>query len=417
MDLKKWLRLSVFNLFIVALLGAVLRYKIAFSLSFIDQRNLLHGHSHFAFSGWVSQALMALIISRLSAYAPGINLKRYNRIMWANMICAYGMLISFPVAGYGLLSILCSTAALFVSYAFMWYVWKDISAMQQQNIVFHWFRAATLFNAISSAGAYSLAYMMATKSAQQHIYLGSVYFFLHFQYNGWFSFTILGLLAERLAHARVLARPLRTIFWMFALSCVPAYFLSALWMPIPTVVYVLVVLSAVAQALAWIWMLSLVVKKHKYFSYTLSVFPYHVVVLSMIAFSIKFLLQLGSTIPSLSKLAFGFRPIVIGYLHLVLLGAVSLFIIGYILYTDAIVLNRNSRAGVAIFAGGVILNELALMIQGLAAMDYVSIPYINEALFSISVIIASGLLVLNLTAGRREAPLPQGSSGHILNAQ
>ena len=45
------------------------------------------------------------------------------------------------------------------------------------------------------------------------------------------------------------------------------------------------------------------------------------------ALSAKFLLQLGSTIPALSQLGFGFRPIVIAYLHLVLLAVISLFLL------------------------------------------------------------------------------------------
>ena len=63
---KKWLQFSLFNLMLVALLGVTLRYKIAFSLPFIDQQNLLHGHSHFAFAGWVTQALMTLLVGYLS---------------------------------------------------------------------------------------------------------------------------------------------------------------------------------------------------------------------------------------------------------------------------------------------------------------------------------------------------------------
>ncbi|MEY3762201.1 MAG: hypothetical protein RL281_806, partial [Pseudomonadota bacterium] len=53
--------------------------------------------------------------------------------------------------------------------------------------------------------------------------------------------------------------------------------------------------------------------------------------LVVIAVSIKLFLQLGSTVHFLSDLAFSFRPIVIGYLHLVLLGVITLFIIGYVL--------------------------------------------------------------------------------------
>ena len=57
MQTGKWIRICLLNLFLVALLGVVLRYKIAFSLPFIDQRNLLHAHSHFAFAGWISQSI------------------------------------------------------------------------------------------------------------------------------------------------------------------------------------------------------------------------------------------------------------------------------------------------------------------------------------------------------------------------
>src|SRR3546814_9039554 len=53
---------------------------------------------------------------------------------------------------------------------------------------------------------------------------------------------------------------------------------------------------------------------------------------SALAFSIKVILQAGSTIPSLNNMAFGYRPIVIGYLHLVFLGIVTLFLLGYLFY-------------------------------------------------------------------------------------
>lgn len=61
-----WIRISFLNIMLVAIIGCILRYKIAFSIPFIDQKHLLHGHSHFAFSGWITQVLMALLINHLS---------------------------------------------------------------------------------------------------------------------------------------------------------------------------------------------------------------------------------------------------------------------------------------------------------------------------------------------------------------
>ena len=54
MNKAYWLKFSVFNFCIVALIGVLMRYKIAYSLPFLDQKFLQHGHSHFAFYGWIT---------------------------------------------------------------------------------------------------------------------------------------------------------------------------------------------------------------------------------------------------------------------------------------------------------------------------------------------------------------------------
>lgn len=398
MNFKKWVQLSVVNLLIVAILGAILRYKIAFSLPIIDQERLLHAHSHFAFGGWVSQILMAFIVSRLSV-AHGKDLfKKYNTVLWANMICAYGMLISFPLQGYGLVSILFSTATLFISYIFMGYVWLDTKKSGTGNILYPWFRGATFFNALSSLGAFSLAYMMATNNAHQDWYLASVYFFLHFQYNGWFSLVILGLLSEKLTEAGVSYKRLIFLFRLFAFACIPIYFLSILWIPIPLWMYSIVTVSAILQLSGWVVILMMVYRKKEVLKKNLPPLSYVVLLLSLTAFSMKFILQLGSAIPALSAFAYGSRPIIIGYLHLVLLGAISLFILSYSIHKRAIKVNAGSKIGLYVFISGIILNELILMIQGFALKSNVSVPYVNEWLFLAALVLVAGMtiLVLNL---------------------
>ena len=57
-----WLKFSLINLLIVALLGLLMRYKIGFEFPFLDQKHLQHSHSHFAFSGWISHTLLVLMI-------------------------------------------------------------------------------------------------------------------------------------------------------------------------------------------------------------------------------------------------------------------------------------------------------------------------------------------------------------------
>jgi hypothetical protein len=109
-----------------------------------------------------------------------------------------------------------------------------------------------------------------------------------------------------------------------------------------------------------------------------------------LALTLKIALQLGSTIPEISKLAFGFRPIVIAYLHLILLLIVSLFILAYMYSANIIIPSKTSRVAIYVFTLGAILNEIVLSIQGIGAFSYTIIPFANEMLFGIACILLCG---------------------------
>ncbi|MBS1974014.1 MAG: hypothetical protein JST13_06655, partial [Bacteroidetes bacterium] len=393
---SKWLRISLFNLLVIALLGTVLRYKIAFSLPFVNQRFLLHAHSHFAFSGWVTQALMALLVGYLVKQQQENAFKRYRWILLANLVSAYGMLFTFPFMGYAFLSILFSTLSIFVSYLFAIFFWKDLNRLQQNRLCHSWFKASLFFNVISSIGPFTLAYMMASKNIHQDVYLASVYFFLHFQYDGWFFFACMGLLSFQLTEYGIAGRSMQQAYYLFAAACVPAYFLSVLWLHIPLWVYILVVVASLLQLAGWLLLLLQIRKKLKLIQAALSPLSKVLFTLVAIALSVKLVLQAISVIPPLSRLAFGFRPIVIGYLHLVLLGVISLFIITYMQTLNLVRVNKLSINGFKIFVAGIILNELLLMIQGACDMAYIEAPFINVLLLFAAIVLFSGMLVANV---------------------
>lgn len=392
---RRWMQIALFNLLLVAAIGVVLRYKIAYSLPFIDQKNLLHGHSHFAFAGWITHALMSMMIAYLAKQRGTGIFKRYRWLINANLFTAYGMLVSFPVQGYGLVSIIFSTLSIVVSYAFAVIYWKDLDRLATTSISHYWFKAALIFNALSSLGAFSLAFMMATKTTQQHTYLASVYGFLHFQYNGWFFFACMGFLSGILQNMPWLKQ--RLVFWLFAPACVPAYALSVLWLHLPLWIYTIVVAAALAQAAGWLLVVQFMVKDKAHIKASIPATSQWLLLFSAIAFSIKLLLQLASTIPSLSTLAFGFRPIVIGYLHLVLLGVISLFLIGFMVASRYVMLHKHFITGLKITAGGIILNETLLMVQGVADIAWHPVEHINGLLFAAALVIFSGLFILNFS--------------------
>lgn len=395
-SLYKWIRISIFNVLLVAALGVIMRYKIAFSLPFINQKYLLGAHSHFAFAGWITQILMTFIAFYISKHNNSFSLKKYNYLLLANLLTAYGMLCSFPFEGYGIISIIFSTLSIFVSYAFAIVVWKDLNRITVKTIAHYWLKAALIFNAFSSIGPYALAYMMASKNLHENPYLASIYFFLHFQYNGWFFFACMGLFTDKINMAILSLKKQRTIFYLFLFACIPAFFLSALWLPIPVWLYVIIIIAAFAQVIAWSIFLRKVVPNLSIIFGQIQPAVKYLFCLSAIAASVKLVLQLGSTIPSLSTWAFGFRPIVIGYLHLVFLGIFSIFILAFALQNQYLLYTKKAAAGIWIFIAGIFLNEAFLMAQGVGAINYDVVPYVNELLLGAALVMFIGLLFLNI---------------------
>lgn len=396
-SLRRWLKISLFNLLLVAIIGCILRYKIILPLPFVDQKLLLDAHYNFAFSGWITQTLMVLMVAWLSRDLGVALFKKYKWLFYTNLITAYGMLCTFPIEGYGIFSISFSALSTITGYIFAIRFWIDLNGLKQRQIGHYWFKAALLFNVISTLGTFGLAWMMVTKNINLQLYLGATYFFLHFKYNGWFLFACMGLFTVHTFVPAINERILKRIFWLFALACVPAYFLSALWISIPVWLYMLVIIAAVIQFAGWIWMLMLIKRNIALLKTIFGKTARRILVLSAIALSLKLLLQLGSTNQSLSNLVFGFRPIVIGYLHLVLLGVITLFLVGYMIGCKYLLINRTTVWGISIFAVGIIINELLLMIQGAGGLGYVNIPYLNESLLVAACIMVSGILIVTFS--------------------
>lgn len=391
-----WLRISLLSLLIVSCLGALMRYKIGFEFPYLDQKYLQHAHSHFAFSGWVSQTLMVLMVKLLQPSLSVSKLKRYQGILLLNIIASFGMLLAFAIQGYALFSISFSTLSIIVSFVFALFYVKDAAIFLSADSK-RWLNAALLFNILSSLGTFALVIMMVTKNIPQHAYLASLYWFLHFQYNGWFFFASMGLFFNYIGSIMPSIEKPSSIFWLFALSCIPAYGLSTLWLEIPIWIYVIIVAAAIAQFVAWINLLWVLKKGSLFKSEKIDNLSKFLFLFVAIALSIKLSLQLGSTIPAISKLAFGFRPIVMAYLHLILLAVTSVFLIAYAYTTNLIRVNKLTIIGILGFIIGVFINELVLAVQGVASFSYTVVPYVNETLFGVAIFMMWGLLLLNIS--------------------
>jgi hypothetical protein len=396
---QRWVKFSLINLTIVALLGTIMRYKIGFSLPLFEQKFLQEAHSHFAFTGWITHTLFFLVVNVFRSGIGAINESRYRRLIVLNLLIAYGMLFSFLVQGYGPVSIFFSTLSLIISYVFSWFALKDAARLESGHPGKNWIKGALWLGIISTLGTMVLSWMMATRHYDQTTYLGSIYFYLHFQYNGWFIFGCFGLFMSAIRNFPLSKKEIAYPFLLFTIAAVPAYFLSTLWANIPWWLYVFVVMAALLQAAGWFYFVRMI-KRH--LNQLKTTFNKTVRLLFLgvaLAFTLKIFLQLGSTIPHISKLAYGFRPIVIAYLHLVLLLIVSVFLLSFMFGNGLITSSRTSKIALVTFTVSAILNEVVLAVQGIFSFSYTVVPYINESLFIIScmLLLSAALLAFSQT--------------------
>lgn len=196
---NRWLKISLANLAIVALLGTILRTKILFSLPWIDFKNLLHAHSHFAFGGWITLCLFTLMVYEILPFRLYRKVK-YKILLSGIFLSAAGMLFSFPFQGYGFYAIAFSTLFIFFTYGFSWIFVKDLLQARPGKAVRMLSIAALIFADLSSVGPFTLAYMMATHHVNLLLYKDSIYTYLHFQYNGFFTLAALCRWAMRKRH-------------------------------------------------------------------------------------------------------------------------------------------------------------------------------------------------------------------------
>jgi hypothetical protein len=54
-------------------------------------------------------------------------------------------------------------------------------------------------------------------------------------------------------------------------------------------------------------------------------------------------------------------------------------------------INKSIKFGVILFSIGVLLNEIILAVQGVAAFSYTGIPFVNEMLFGAAIVLVTGI--------------------------
>lgn len=379
---KAWRYIILLNLILVALVGVLMRYKIIAPLPGIEHHNLMHGHSHFAFGAWVSLSLFYLIIEQFRLKISHIN--RWFTWYYVALILSF---ISFLFFGYNTLSLL-SIGHIFIPLSIIVFsIFKSAGPVAQLPKIA--LRAGLIYLIVSQLGLLFLSYRMANPFGGQTTYLSALYFYLHFSYNGWFFF---GILSLALGYIKTNKQLVNAVL-ILALAATPAYSLSLLWLKIDYWYRLIAGAAAFSQLLAFAYIIKSIWKQMAE-KVTLRITQL-LWILALVAVSIKFLLQACSVFPIFETIAFAHRAIIIGYIHLVLLGFVTLFLIGnFMLNGYWEITARTTRIGLILVIAGIILNECILFLQGLFALTRSGFTGTNSYLFWIALTILVGLITL-----------------------
>jgi len=305
----------------VALMGVLMRFYVVFPLPFIH-KYMLHAHSHVAILGWIYLGLTTLVYHVFLREAQLS--KRYRRIFIFTNITILGMLVTFPIQGYALFSIIFSTLFLFASYWFAAFAINHVPEKYKNRFSWKLIKTGIWYLVISSIGPWAIGGVMATLGPESIWYKTSIYFYLHFQYNGWFILAILGVFFYIMEEQGVRFNQAKLKSLFFTLNCgiLLSFFLSALWFKPPVIFYILGAVGATAQLLAFIELFE-ILKPHK--QKLKSLFSERALLLidiAIVLLGIKLFMQLMSAIPHYAALVNALKDFIIGYLHMVFLGII-----------------------------------------------------------------------------------------------
>jgi hypothetical protein len=394
-----WLKSAMVFFIIGSLMGLLMRFLAVYTIDGVDYGYVRQGHSHVAFLGWGYLAIMVLLIH---VFLPegSLKLRKYRWNFIFTILTVGGMFFSFPLTGYKIVSISLLILFLVASCILVFHFLKDFWKTKPSGTSRLFINAAFFFYLLSGIGPFALGPIVVL-IGKTDIYYLAVYYYLHFLYNGFFVFAIFGLLMKYFeTYFGKGANPYSTIekygrqfFWLTFFACIPAYALSTLWVNPPALVFVIAGISALLQMVALFYFIPLIKLLKNKFSYLVS----FMLGTALCAYFLKLLFQLLSGLPWFAVKSFEAKSyVIIGYIHLVALGFISLFLLAWIILGKTFVLDSFwAKAGVFILLTGIFLSETLLFLKGLLQwLNKVGFGNFHELLFVASTLIPLGLLVL-----------------------
>ncbi len=349
---------------------------------------LRHTHSHVAFLGWVFNGFFAIA---LQLFIPKSSRKAFFILFMILQAGVVGMAASFPLQGYGGISIAFSTLHMLASACFAWWLWNSPCLEKGTRL---WLRMALIFMLLSGLGPLVLGPLAVMDMRDHPAYTLAIYFYLHCQYNGWFIFFLIAAVWQRwkLLGGTMQDSHMRGAALALGIGTLANFSLSLLWLHPPWPVWLIAAGSAIAQIWGAWQLRPLLITAWERLETVLRM----VLVLVIGCFVLKLLLQILSCLPMLAPLAHH-RFIAIAFLHLVFLGIVTPSLIGWAWKSGWIRTGLFTQAGCFLFLAGSLMTELVLVIAAFAGLGGQVFPFLSEILLAAACIIAAGLILIRPT--------------------
>lgn len=396
----KHIRISLGYFVLIAIMGVVLRLFAITDLP-ITYRYIVHTHSHIALLGWVYTGLTT-ILYYLYLQNSGIS-KQYSILFWCTQVTILGMLFSFPFTGYALFSIIFSTLFLIATYVFAFlflkYTPTKLKSLQSYKLI----RAAIWFMVLSSIGPWAIGIIMNTLGNTSPWYRNAIYFYLHFQYNGWFLVALFGILFRLFEQYKITLseKHFKQFYFLLNIGVVLTFFISILWMQPHWIFNGFAIAGGVLQIFAFFILFGKILWERSqlgnYFSKRIEL----LLKFSGFCLVIKLMAQLMGSFPQTAEIISSNTDYIISYLHWVFLGLVSVALIAFLNYFKWIVL---PKVALVLYLTGFILTELLIFYRGIMrTLNFPTLPEISFwlTLASILLLIAlSWLFSVNLKSNR-----------------
>ena len=392
MDTRKDIQWAFLYFIITILLGLSLRVSYIADV-FFNIRHVTHSHSHIGLLGWIYTILSSLICQY---FLRETDRKPYFILFLCTQFCILGMLFSFPFGGYFLYSIIFSSLFIICTYWFSIFFLKrskkynfirfsisksvDVENDKPLSLKFvHW---GIYFLILSSIGIWLLPLAIVKAGKGSDWYNSALYFFLHFQYNGWFLAVLFGLLVGEIEHKSLLnSKRLKGALYNFVIGTIGSVTLSWVGFFNEPILYIIGNISGFLL-LASIFEL--------YRAYMQLEKPAFLMQMFLLLCMLKTIFMFLGSFPWIAEVVLPNREFVISYLHFTFLGVIGFGVLHF--------LEKNLHIhfpywSLSLYTTAFVGSEILIAYKGIAILCELFVPdnyYLLLVVFSSLFFIAVG---------------------------